>query len=473
MVSSLRYNLAKIIGKSAIHISKLGSGSGTSFPGFVFLKLGGENALKRLSQEQGIGSIMVTGTNGKTTTTTLLITLLSKDLDVRRSYESNTISAIATGLLKGDGDLGIFEYGIRDIKHGMPEKVQSLINPIGIVYTTISREHAQVAGVKNPFNKYLEAKTLLSKNMDKGIIITNADDPRTANIGLSKSQDIKINYYGLEDKTILDIFEDDIINCPRCGNPLTYFHHFMNHRGLYECKTCGFKRPPLNVSLKNIEFEDKWILNIEGNLFNYTLNKDISFKVEISVPPFGFHNVYNSLAAITAYASFTPKVEKIEKTICDVFNNLDMSFIPPGRFEVVDINGKKVGLGQGDNGDAIKINALFMKQYIDGPLEFIYTTPDVGEEEIFEDHLKAIRELAPDHLIVVPGRESIEIAEKYYNQIKDEFNCEFYPLGYEDMEDRIDKLCNLTLNSSYDYIIMTGCGEEQAMWENIKQKLIK
>ena len=248
----------------------------------------------------------------------------------------------------------------------------------------------------------------------------------------------------------------------------------MNHRGLYKCPDCGLERPQLNVRLKSIEFEDtKWLLNIEGNLFNYTVNKDVSFKLHLKVPPFGFHNVYNTLASITAFATFTPNPDNIEKTAESVFNNLDMSFIPPGRFEVVNINGKKVGLGQGDNGDAAKINGLFMNQYIEGPLEFIYTTPDVGEEEIFQDHLKVIRALKPDHLIVVPGRNSVEIAEKYYNQIKDEFNSEFYPLSSDDMDLRINKLTALAENSDYDYVIMTGCGEEQAMWENIKQKLIK
>ncbi|MDO5849333.1 MAG: Mur ligase family protein [Methanobrevibacter sp.] len=473
MVSKLRYNLAKIAGKAAIHAVKLGSGAGMSFPGSLFLKIGGQEALKSLSDEVDIGSILITGTNGKTTTTTLLIKLLSKDLDIRRSYESNTISAIATGLLKGDGDIGIFEYGIRDIKHGIPDTIQRLVNPIGVVYTTISREHSQVAGIKNPFDQYLKAKTLLSQEMGEGVIITNADDPRTANIGLNKSNDIKVNYYGVASDKILDIFEDEIVECPNCGTSLEYSHRFMNHRGEYKCPDCGLERPKLNVYLKDIEFGDKWTLDIVGNLFNYSVNKDISFNVKITVPPFGLHNVYNTLASITAYATFTPTPEKIESTIGEIFNNLDMSFIPPGRFEVVDVNGKKVGLGQGDNGDAAKINALFMNQYIEGPLEFIYTTPDVNEEEIFEDHLKSIRALDPAHLIVVPGRESVEIAEKYYNQIKDEFNSDFYPLSYENMPERIDKLCELATNSDYDYVIMTGCGEEQAMWENIKQKLIK
>ena len=151
-----------------------------------------------------------------------------------------------------------------------------------------------------------------------------------------------------------------------------------------------------------------------------------------------------------------------------------MSFIPPGRFEIVDIGGKTVGLGQGDNGDAAKINALFMKQYIDGPLEFIYTTPDIDEEDIFEDHFKVIKSLNPDHIIVVPGRKSVEKAEEYFSYISREFpDAEFYSLSYDKMDERIAKLTELALTSDYDNVIMTGCGEEQAMWEEIKRNLIK
>ena len=37
---------------------------------------------------------------------------------------------------------------------------------------------------------------------------------------------------------------------------------------------------------------------------------------------------------------------------------------------------------------------------------------------------------------------------------------------------RIKKLVELARNSDYNYVIMTGCGEEQAMWERIKRNLI-
>ena len=472
MYNKLRFNIGKLGSKLSSQISKLGIGGGRSLPGFVFYKIAGYKGIKSLVSEMDIGSILITGTNGKTTTTTLLIKLLSNDIQIRKSFENNTINAIITGILKGNGDIGVFEYGIRNKTYGIPDTVQKMINPIGVVYTTISREHSQVAGVKNPFNEYVEAKSLLSQGMTKGVIISNVDDPITANIAFNKQNDVQVNFYGLDIDTIRDIFKSQNPNCPKCGKPLNYSQKFLNHRGVYSCE-CGFKRQNPNVKLVDADFRlNNWDLTIKGDLYNYPNNKNISFKVDINVPPFGFHNIYNTLASICAYATFTPKIANIENTIKEVFNNLDMSFIPPGRFEVVKLKDKYVGLGQGDNGDAAKINALFMNQYIDDSLEFIYTTPDVNEEEIFEDHFEVIKNLNPEHVIVVPGRKSIEKAKEYYNIIAKEFDAVFYPLSYDKMDERIKKLVELAKTSDYKYVIMTGCGEEQEMWENIKQKLI-
>ena len=472
MVSFIKFNIAKLSGKVACQLAKYGPGSGGTYPGHVFTKIGGQESIPKLSSDLKLGSVLITGTNGKTTTTTLLIKLMSKDIQIRRSYENNILNSIVTALLSQKGDLGIFEYGIRDLAHGIPDTVQKLINPVGVVYTTISQEHTQVAGVKNPLESYYKAKKLLSQGMQRGAIVTNCDDPRTAFIGLSKEDDVTVNYYGIECDLIEDI-GDNSIECPKCGKTLDYSHFYLNHRGVYTCE-CGFKRPQPNVKLVDVKFDsDSWILNIEGDLYNYFAQKNVKFNLELNVPPFGFHNIYNTLASITAYATFTPKVENIETTIKEVFNNLDMSFIPPGRFEVVDIGGKFVGLGQGDNGDALKINAMFMKQFVDAPLEFIYTTPDENEEEIFEDHYKVVKSMNPAHVIVVPGRHSIKKAEEYYNIIKQDFpDAEFYPLSYEEMDVRIEKLNQLARNSDYKYVIMTGCGEEQAMWEEIKKKMI-
>ena len=217
MVNKLRFNIAKFGAKIASQVSKLGFGSGNNLSGYVFYKVAGKEALKDLAHEMNVGPILITGTNGKTTTTTLLIKLLSCDTEIRKSFESNTIHAITTGILKGSGDIGVFEYGIRNKIYGIPDTVQRLIDPVGVVYTTISREHSQVAGVKNPFDEYVDAKSLLSQAMTRGVIISNVDDPVTANIAFNKQEDVHVNFYGLAIDDINDIFESESPDCPKCG----------------------------------------------------------------------------------------------------------------------------------------------------------------------------------------------------------------------------------------------------------------
>ena len=141
MVSFFKFNMAKISGKAACQLAKYGPGSGGTYPGHVFTKIAGQEAIPQLASDLKLGSVLITGTNGKTTTTTLLIKLMSKDIQIRRSYENNILNSIVTALLSQKGDLGIFEYGIRNLTYGIPDTVQRLINPIGVVYTTISQEH--------------------------------------------------------------------------------------------------------------------------------------------------------------------------------------------------------------------------------------------------------------------------------------------------------------------------------------------
>jgi UDP-N-acetylmuramyl tripeptide synthase len=188
----------------------------------------------------------------------------------------------------------------------------------------------------------------------------------------------------------------------------------------------------------------------------------------MQLPIVGIHNLYNCLATIATYTAFTNN-ENIKENVLQFFKNYEF-VIPPGRFEVLRIGDKTIGVGQGDNGDALKVNSLLMKNYVEGELEFIYTTPDVNEEEIFEDHCLSIKGLNPDKLIIMPGRVSTEVSEEYYNQIKDQFNSEYCPVEF-DFEKRINKVLDLIQNSQYNYIIISGCGEEIIFWDELKKKI--
>jgi len=83
---SFKVSVAKLVAKVGGPFSKFGSGSGKSFAGILFTKIAGIDAISELSKQLGIGSIILTGTNGKTTTTTLIIKLLSTDVPIRSSF---------------------------------------------------------------------------------------------------------------------------------------------------------------------------------------------------------------------------------------------------------------------------------------------------------------------------------------------------------------------------------------------------
>jgi UDP-N-acetylmuramyl tripeptide synthase len=472
---TVKCRTAESAGKLSKHLIKLGSGMGKSYPGYLFLKLGSLNCVNYLAKKLEIGTIIITGTNGKTTTTKMTILLLAKDAELTYNYESNTINAIVTGLLTSKVDLGVFEYGIRDIEHAIPDTVCKIVDPVGVVYTNISREHSQVSGRKNPFKEYLKAKQLLSTPMKRGVVICNADDPRTTYIGKNKEQDTKVTYYGLdidlEDKTPLtgDVF------CPICEGNLVYSKRYLNHRGIYKCTDCGFNRPEPDIKISKLTLEnDIWRVNLNGEIYNYPTDMNLSINLKVPLPAFGIHNLYNLLCAVTTYISFTPTTDNINKTINETCKSLDLSILPPGRFEIFKIKDKWIGMGQGDNGDALKANIQFMESYlgveINGNTTFIYTTPDEGEDEIFEDHYSSLNSFKPIMVHVIPGRESIEAAKNYYEIIKETLPADFYPIPYEEMDKRIDKIRELVKESSSKYIIVSGCGPEDYMWGNLKSR---
>ena len=84
---------------------------------------------------------------------------------------------------------------------------------------------------------------------------------------------------------------------------------------------------------------------------------------------------------------------------------------------------------------------------------------------------ESIKLIQPNHLVIVPGRTSIDAAETYYNQIKNEFNANFSPCENKEIEKRVISIEKLIKESKYKNIIITGCGDEQLIWEQLKSKI--
>lgn len=474
-MSNFKFSFFKNIALLSQKFVKLVSNA-NSFPGYLFFKFTSFDGLKYLGSQLSKGSLLVTGTNGKTTTTTILTKLFEEDMEITKSFENNTIYAVMTSLLNSKSDLGVFEYGIRGKEYAFPDSVQKYLDPKCVLYTNISREHVQILNVKNSFNEYFDAKFLLSKDMDKGVVVVNSDNPFTNQIGLLSSDkvnnDFHINSYGF-DCDMGSTLVEPTVECPVCGKPLNYSKYFVSTSGIYSCD-CGFSRIEPNIKVTNVKLnESSSIVTIKGEVYNCQINDTINIDLDVNLPLFGVHNIYNVLAAITAYLSFTPNPDVVNKTIKKICDTLDFSILPPGRFELISSNNKLIGIGQGDNGGAFSANAQLMTSYVKGGLDFIYTTPDEYEDEIFYDHLEVIRSVNPEHLICVPGRNSVEQARKYFDVLKEEFNAEFYPLSVEELDKKINTIVDLACNSKFDFVFISGCGEEQKLWDKIKNDVKK
>lgn len=336
---ALRASLAVVGGRTAGALSRrLHLGGGTSIAGVVAQRLY-PDIIEHLSTQLQQGSILVTGTNGKTTTSGFIAAILSDaGLRVWRNREgSNLLRGIAgalvirtrpNGRLRRAGQaISIFEVD----EAVMPQAVRTIPTRVA-VFTNLFRDQLDRYGeVDSVLERWQQAISALPPET---ILVLNADDPTIANLGRNFAG--RAIYFGIEDKRLnLEQEESaserhqvmDTRACSNCGHEYTYTLRFYSHIGHYQCPNCGQGRPELDVAATRVENDSFDRLRIQVEMAGQ--------QGEIIVPLPGLYNIYNALAAIaTAQAlelAWEPTVSGIEQ------------FKPAfGRGERVQIKGRTV-----------------------------------------------------------------------------------------------------------------------------------
>lgn len=272
--------IAILGGKLAGKTSKLIGRNGNNIPGVVARKVD-EGLLKKLaSQVDHI--IFVTGTNGKTTVSNILTSILRADGKkvLSNAAGDNLLTGITATFLKEaswNGKLD-YEYAVIEVDELTTVRALKEITPKAIVVNNFFRDQMERIGeIDILVDKIAQAIQPVPTKL-----ILNADDPFVTRLGELKKQNV---YYGLN-RRAFDFVQFDISEskfCPRCGNELVYDHVHYGQLGFYRCD-CGFKRPKASYEISRI-FPD----------LRFTLQKT-TFKMNIA----GYFNVYNALAAVTA-----------------------------------------------------------------------------------------------------------------------------------------------------------------------------
>lgn len=248
---SLSDRIIVIAAKIVAAISRLlGLGAGATWPGEIALMLR-PNIARSLANELPDGVILIAGTNGKTTTSLMVKTVLEHIgyNVVHNITGANLLNGVVSSFIHHAdwsggvrANIGIFEID----ENSLPIMIKYVI-PKRIVLLNLFRDQLDRYGeVDVIVEKWKESLSHLSRNSE---IILNSDDPGVAFIG--KSAKGKVMYFGLNDPSIyLKVKEHatDSTFCPNCGQRLIYIGVYYSHIGVWRCTKCGNKRPDPNVN---------------------------------------------------------------------------------------------------------------------------------------------------------------------------------------------------------------------------------
>ncbi len=322
--SSWQAGLAVVLGRAAGAISRrIHLGGGTSIVGVVAQRVY-PPIVEHLARQLEHGSFVITGTNGKTTTSSFIAAILrDAGLRVWQNREGSNlmrgvasslvIRALPSGRLRRSGKA----VAVLEIDEAALPQVVRAVTPRVAVFTNLFRDQLDRYGeVDSVITYWKQAVTILSPDTT---LVLNADDPSVAYLGTAFTG--RVLYYGIDDLSLESIQQQDTTlrhqvidahTCPRCGNEFTYTARFYSHMGHYFCPSCDYTRPKVDVRAIHVQTDAFDRLRVQIDDTTTTQQK------EVVVPLPGIYNVYNALAAATtalaANITWEPIVSGIEQS---------------------------------------------------------------------------------------------------------------------------------------------------------------
>lgn len=265
----LRLVLATALGRAAGRLSRLLGRGGSALPGLVAEKVD-PRTIERLAAPIRRGVIVVTGTNGKTTTTKMLVAILEGEglRVVTNPTGSNLARGIATRLIevaswrgRVDADVAVFEVDEAAVRTLAPR-----LAPKVIVVTNLARDQLDRFGELATTAAHAAAAV-----RHAGVAVLNADDPLVAELG---GEAPAVRFFGAAEGIRRSMPHDSGLYGPAAEGP----------------------GPALDLRLERAEPEG------DGQVIELAAAPGERAAARLQVP--GPYNGYNAAAAVLAAAAF-------------------------------------------------------------------------------------------------------------------------------------------------------------------------
>lgn len=198
--------ITRLVGQGIRYATKL-RGGGSAFPGLVMEKLHPQFVVEELAKlPQGV--VVVSGTNGKTTTTKMVVQLLeSQGLRVFTNRTgSNFVRGVAAALLgemsltgKLDADIAVLELDEAHAVHFV-----KMVRPRYSLLLNVLRDQLDRFGEIDTTRRMLSSVA----GATSGTIVLNREDPRIRSLASNAQSGTKVSYFGLSDK-LRSLFPSD------------------------------------------------------------------------------------------------------------------------------------------------------------------------------------------------------------------------------------------------------------------------
>ena len=376
---TIRTQIAQTVGKLTSWALTTFTRGGSSLPGKIASTID-PNLLHELAKNYDVA--IITGTNGKTLTTSLAVQALSEKFThiVTNPTGSNMKQGIVSTFLsapklpKGQRGVAVLEVDEGSLKH-----VVNALQPKAFVHTNVFRDQMDRYG---EIYTIYQLMTDAAKQIPAATVIANGDSPLFNSVELPNPR----QYFGFnhqEDVNIEPHYNTDGLLCPHCHHILKYHLLTYANLGKYYCPHCDFKRPDLDFSITSVE---------ELSLSHSNFDID---GYPFSLPVAGLYNIYNALAAYSLARFFEVEPEAIQRG----FQRAERVF---GRQESIQIKDKQillnlvknpVGLNQvleliGLDEQPFTLVSILNNQYADGTdVSWIW---DGNYEQITNFPIKAV-----------------------------------------------------------------------------------
>ena len=269
----------------ALHV--LGRG-GTAMPGVLALKLC-PDLLRELGR--GVDTLLLTGTNGKTTTAGMLRHMLDESGTAYISNRSgaNLQSGVAAEFIENASLFGRAKKktAVIECDEGHFPAVAAALQPRVILVTNLFRDQL------DRYGEVSHTRQLIYDGIRRApgaTVCLNADCSLTASLGWDEPE--RTVYYGVNGvSTEAAPNVSDAPRCLACGERYAYRRHTFAHLGDWYCPGCGRSRPEPDVTAEEVE-------SLPGGSRIMLRLPEGTLEAQVGLP--ALYNVYNALAALTA-----------------------------------------------------------------------------------------------------------------------------------------------------------------------------